>query len=123
MYGLIYHEYYKRILFLGRISELNREGAGLANSWSWIESNFHSDDVTDLSYTDPSFTPSYSLNAFSQQQILTAEMVCSAQGLRGSLLDGCIFDIVITNDQSFAQQEALQIGKLDLNRHSSFFSL
>ena len=58
-------------LLAGRIDELTRAGAGLANSWTWNASNFHEDDVTDLSYTDPTFVPSYSLSGFTEQHILT----------------------------------------------------
>ena len=48
---------------------MNRPGAGVENSWSWTESNFHPDDPVDLAYTDPSFTPSYSLDGFSAEDI------------------------------------------------------
>ena len=39
-----------------------------------------------------------------------AENVCAARGLQNTLLDNCVFDILMTNDTSFAEQQSLQIG-------------
>ena len=36
---------------------------------------------------------------------------CTAMSLTGNLLDGCIYDIVITGDTTMAQQDTLQTGK------------
>ena len=46
-----------------------RAGAGIENSWSWTESNFHPDDAVGNSYTDPMYTPSYSLDGYSDEDI------------------------------------------------------
>ena len=48
----------------GRIAEPQRANAGVFDSWSWTESNFHPDDVMDLTYTDPSYKPVYSLDDY-----------------------------------------------------------
>ena len=56
-------------LLSGRIEPMVRIGAGLENSWSWNESNFHPDDPLDITYTDPDFVPSYTLSGFSQATI------------------------------------------------------
>ena len=53
----------------GRITQMTRQGAGLKGSWSWTESNFHQDDDVDSSYTNPSFTPSYTISGFTKAQI------------------------------------------------------
>ncbi|CAH1273220.1 TNC [Branchiostoma lanceolatum] len=59
-------------------------GSGLLGSWSWDSSNFHPDDV--------------------------AEETCAQLGLSGVLLEECIFDVVITNDTTFSQQEVFKLG-------------
>ena len=33
--------------------------AGVQGSWLWDETNFHVDDIVDITYTDPDFVPSY----------------------------------------------------------------
>jgi hypothetical protein len=46
--------------------------------------------------------------------VLTAQEardVCTANGLETTLLDNCVFDILATNDTSFADQQSLKIGK------------
>ncbi len=48
----------------------------MQSSWSWTESNFHPDDLVDISYTDPNFIPSYTLNDFSRDQIYTGRIIC-----------------------------------------------
>ena len=35
---------------------------------------------------------------------------CQSMGIMGNLLDGCVYDIVITGDLTMAQQDTLQIG-------------
>ena len=56
---------------LGHIEPMVRKGGGLSGSWSWTESNFHEDDRPDISYTDPTHTPSYSISSFTLQEIDT----------------------------------------------------
>ena len=51
-----------------------RDGGGLAGSWSWSESNFHKDDVPDITYTDPMFTPAYTLDGVSPHMIYQGNM-------------------------------------------------
>ena len=46
---------------LGRIKEC-QIGSGSFDSWSWNSSNFYHEDVMDLTYTDPSYLPVYSLD-------------------------------------------------------------
>ena len=41
-----------------------------------------------------------------------AGTVCAAKGLQNTLLDNCVFDILMTNDTSFAEQQSIQIGKI-----------
>ena len=48
---------------------MTRDGGGHAGSWSWSESNFHKDDVPDITYTDPTFTPAYTLEGVSSYQL------------------------------------------------------
>jgi len=48
----------------GRIAEPQRANAGVFDSWSWTESNFHPDDVMDVTYTDPAYKPVYSLEDY-----------------------------------------------------------
>ena len=45
----------------GRITAVHND-SGLQGTWSWNSSNFHSDDVMDSSYNDPSYVPVYSLD-------------------------------------------------------------
>ena len=52
---------YDRIFSSGRITAA-QNNSGLKGTWSWNSSNFHGDDVMDLSYTDPHFVPVYSLD-------------------------------------------------------------
>ena len=44
---------------------------------------------------------------------------CKALGIEDGLLDGCIYDIAVTNDTSFAEQETLQLGKNCFMAHRS----
>ncbi|XP_028399971.1 uncharacterized protein LOC114523292 [Dendronephthya gigantea] len=88
----------------------SRNGSGLVNSWNWNSSNFHAEDVMDSSYTNEEHTPLYTLDNFSQNQVEEAKGVCNRNGLENTLLDNCVFDILMTNDTSFADQQSLQIG-------------
>ena len=40
-----------------------------------------------------------------------AKDVCEGKGLENTLLDNCVFDVLMTNDTSFADQQSLEIGK------------
>ena len=62
------------IFWLGRITDCHN-GSGTRYSWSWNSSNFYHEDTMDLSYTDPSFRPIYSLQGISQSVLeVTIEM-------------------------------------------------
>ena len=41
-----------------------------------------------------------------------ATSTCTAMGITKNLLDGCIYDIIITGDVTMAQQDTLQISML-----------
>ena len=49
------------MFLIGKISQ-TFDGSGLNGTWSWNHSNFHKDDTTDSSYTDPLFVPVYNIN-------------------------------------------------------------
>ncbi|CAH1233820.1 TNC [Branchiostoma lanceolatum] len=85
-------------------------GSGLLGSWSWDSSNFHSDDVMDNAYTDQSHNPTLGLGGLTPEQRKVAEETCAQLGLSGVLLEECIYDVVITNDTSFSQQEVFKLG-------------
>ncbi|XP_078611889.1 uncharacterized protein LOC144882157 isoform X2 [Branchiostoma floridae x Branchiostoma japonicum] len=85
-------------------------GSGLLGSWSWDSSNFHPDDVMDESYTDQSHKPTLGLDGLTPEQRKVAEETCAQLGLSGVLLEECIFDVAITNDASFSQQEVFKLG-------------
>ena len=58
-------EHFSSLNFLsGRITAVHND-SGLKGTWSWNSSNFHSDDVMDLPYTDPNHIPMYSLDGIS----------------------------------------------------------
>ena len=62
------------IWWLGRITDCHN-GSGTRDSWSWSSSNFYHEDAMDLSYTDTSFHPIYSLQGISQSVLeVTIEM-------------------------------------------------
>ena len=61
------------LYLLGRIAVPHRTNAGKFGSWSWTESNFHSDDVMDSTYTDPSYKPAYTLEGYSAKVIDTGK--------------------------------------------------
>ncbi|XP_072022586.1 uncharacterized protein [Amphiura filiformis] len=88
-------------------SQLN---PGIQGSWSWNQSNFHVNDTMDKSYTDPHYVPIYSLDHIPEEQRKVAEEICIALGIEGSLLQGCIYDVAVTNDTSFSEQETLKTG-------------
>ncbi|XP_035690048.1 tenascin-like [Branchiostoma floridae] len=83
-------------------------GSGLMGSWSWNSSNFHPDDVMDPAYSDPAHRPSVGIDGLTQEQKEKAEEMCIALGLTGILLNECIFDVSITNDTTFTEQEAFK---------------
>ncbi|XP_078610876.1 uncharacterized protein LOC144881585 [Branchiostoma floridae x Branchiostoma japonicum] len=85
-------------------------GSGLLGSWSWDSSNFHPDDVMDEAYTDQSHKPTLGLDGLTPEQRKVAEETCAQLGLSGVLLEECIFDVVITNDTTFSQQEVFKLG-------------
>ncbi|XP_035690546.1 uncharacterized protein LOC118425665 isoform X2 [Branchiostoma floridae] len=80
-------------------------GSGLMGSWSWNSSNFHPDDVMDSAYSDPAHRPSVGIDGLTQEQKEKAEEMCIALSLTGTLLNQCIFDVSITNDTTFTEQE------------------
>ena len=43
---------------------------------------------------------------------ILANAVCEKQGLSGTLLKGCVYDVVVSNDTALAEQEALKKGRL-----------
>ena len=45
--------------------------------------------------------------------------LCEKQGLTGSLLKGCIYDVVVSNDTALAEQETLKIGRCSGNAHAT----
>ncbi|KAI8494760.1 hypothetical protein Bbelb_273650 [Branchiostoma belcheri] len=85
-------------------------GSGLLGSWSWDSSNFHIDDVMDGAYTDPNHKPTIGLAGLTPEQRKVAEETCAQLGLSGVLLEECIFDVAITNDRTFSQQEVFKPG-------------
>eukprot|EP00118_Oscarella_pearsei_P024297 m.303372 g.303372 ORF g.303372 m.303372 type:complete len:4895 (+) comp40834_c0_seq19:159-14843(+) len=82
--------------------------SGLNGTWSWNHSNFHIDDALDISYTDPLFVPIYFSPHFNSSLNQLAENLCMQRGLTGVRLTECIFDVVVTNDTSFVEQEVYQ---------------
>ncbi|KAI8507318.1 hypothetical protein Bbelb_146980 [Branchiostoma belcheri] len=83
-------------------------GSGLMGSWSWNSSNFHPDDVMDHAYSDPNHRPSVGIDGLTQEEKEKAEEMCIALGLTGTLLNECIFDVSITNDTTFTEQEVFK---------------
>ncbi|KAJ7370756.1 hypothetical protein OS493_030186 [Desmophyllum pertusum] len=79
--------------------------SGLQGTWSWNSSNFHSDDVMDLSYNDPNYVPMYSLDGIDDVIVVKATAACSSLGLTGTILTSCIYDVAVTNDTSMTAQE------------------
>ncbi|XP_078598874.1 uncharacterized protein LOC144874520 [Branchiostoma floridae x Branchiostoma japonicum] len=90
-----------------RISNTHH-GSGLMGSWSWNSSNFHPDDVMDPAYSDPAHRPSVGIDGLTQEEKEKAEEMCIALGLTGTLLNECIFDVSITNDTTFTEQEVFK---------------
>lgn len=94
-----------------RITKTIRNGAGVKNSWSGSESNFHPLDSIDKSYIDPTHVPIYSLRGFTASQIKNAEEVCYSDKLTNSQRDQCIFDVVITDDPNISNQAVLKANE------------
>ena len=42
---------------------------------------------------------------------ISATTMCEKQGLSGTLLKGCVYDVVVSNDTALAEQETLKIGR------------
>ena len=40
-----------------------------------------------------------------------ATALCEEQGLTGTLLKGCIYDVVVSNDTALAEQETFKTGQ------------
>lgn len=91
-----------------RMSLSIRVGGGLQNSWSDELSNFHENDSIDQSYNDFTHKPLISLSGFSQQIINKAKDVCSKAQLSDLLKDQCVFDVVVTDDDSMSKQNIFQ---------------
>ena len=53
----------------------------------------------------------YILNIFFVLIHQEAKEVCMANGLEDTVLNNCVFDVLMTNDTSFADQQSLKIGK------------
>ncbi|KAL9982165.1 hypothetical protein ACROYT_G010976 [Oculina patagonica] len=83
-------------------------GSGTRDSWSWKSSNFYHEDTMDLSYTDPSFVPVYSLHDIPESLIEIAASSCKSLGILDDDLQSCIFDVAVTNDTSFTDQEGFK---------------
>ena len=58
----------------GRITDCH-DGSGMKDSWSWNSSNFYHDDIMDITYTDPSFVPVYSLDGISQSLLQVKKLM------------------------------------------------
>lgn len=91
-----------------RMSLTVRDGAGLKDSWSDKHSNFHKDDSIDQSYNDITHKPVVSLVGFNWQTINRAKEICSTTNLNDIQKDQCVYDVVITNDESLSRQSILQ---------------
>ncbi|XP_022804999.1 uncharacterized protein LOC111342215 isoform X2 [Stylophora pistillata] len=83
-------------------------GSGTRDSWSWNSSNFYHDDVMDITYTDPSYIPTYLLDGISQSVLQIATSMCKSLKISDNKLKSCIFDVAITNDTTFTDQETFK---------------
>ncbi len=52
----------------------------------------------------------FNVNVGINYLIQIAEATCMELGVEGALLEGCIYDVAVTNDTSFSQQESLKTG-------------
>ena len=59
----------------GRITG-SHDGSGTRDSWSWNSSNFYHDDIMDITYTDPTYIPMYSLDGISQSLLQVNKLMC-----------------------------------------------
>ncbi|XP_022808830.1 mucin-like protein [Stylophora pistillata] len=84
------------------------DGSGTRDSWSWNSSNFYHDDIMDITYTDPSYIPMYSLDGISQSVLQIATSMCNSLNISDNDLQSCIFDVAITNDTTFTDQETFK---------------
>lgn len=83
---------------------------GVRDSWSWNSSNFYHEDIMDLSYTDLLFRPIYSLHGIPQSDLKIATNTCKALGILDNDLHNCIYDVAVTNDTTFSDQEGFKRG-------------
>ena len=51
-----------------------------------------------------------------------ATTLCEKQGLTGTLLKGCIYDVVVSNDTALVEQETLKTG-WSLAKHTTHTSI
>ncbi|XP_074657284.1 uncharacterized protein LOC141910490 [Tubulanus polymorphus] len=85
----------------------SHSSGGMFDSWKWDASNFHKDDVMDKNYNDPTFKPNYVSPALDPVALAKIKEVCGANGATGNLLQSCIFDVAVTKDTSFANQNVI----------------
>ena len=69
----------------GRITGCH-DGSGTKDSWSWNSSNFYHDDIMDITYTDPTYIPMYSLDGISRSLLQVNKLVCINQSHNLDLL-------------------------------------
>ena len=69
----------------GRITDCH-DGSGTKDSWSWNSSNFYHDDIMDITYTDPTYIPMYSLDGISQSLLQVNKLMCINQSHNLDLL-------------------------------------
>ncbi|AFZ24106.1 von Willebrand factor type D domain protein [Cylindrospermum stagnale PCC 7417] len=98
------------------LDQLHRE---FGNSWRIRSSESLFDyglGQSTETFSNPSFPQRYlTLSSLLPAQLRTAENVCRKAGVEASLLEGCIFDVGMTNQPGFAQAaaKALVQGEID----------
>lgn len=85
------------------------------NSWSLTHSNFDENDELDLSYTNKSHKPVYSIQKYPRERISHAQEICKQETLNDKDLDKCVYDVVISDDDDIAKQSALSSKKCKFN--------
>ena len=78
----------------GRITDCH-DGSGTKDSWSWNSSNFYHDDIMDITYTDPTYIPMYSLDGISQSLLQVNKLMCTNQSHNLDLLCDWSFNNII----------------------------
>ncbi|CAH1774305.1 unnamed protein product [Owenia fusiformis] len=93
-----------------RVDGPKQSNSGLQGSWSWTSSNFHHLDILGPSYTDTSlYSPVYDIREFSDHQMNASRDICSSRNIGDKkLLEECMFDVLVTEDSTFATQEYLK---------------